>query len=152
MVKHWLLAVFLLCCKNSRLSEMWQEINFDIFWLLVYLVDISLMCGCMWFIVLYNRISKDLDSPTRSIPVFGRPVRPETHGWGYAQPGILPRMGAVPATRQVGTRPIIHVFGLGDGLKVQKAYQKPDTGTSGKGVACDPTYLLVACDPTYLVG
>lgn len=87
---------------------------------------------CMWFILLYNRITKDLDldSPTRSIPVFGRPVRPETHGWGYAQPGILPRMGAVPATRRVGTRPIIHVFGLGAGLRVQKAYQKADTGTS----------------------
>ena len=28
-----------------------------------------------------------------------------------------------------------------------------DLGLSwGKGVACDPTYLLVACDPTYLVG
>ena len=39
-------------------------------------------------------------------------------------------MGAVPATRRVGTRPIIHVFGLGAGLRVQKAYQKADTGTS----------------------
>jgi len=45
MVKHWLLVVFLLCCNNSRLSEMRQEINFDIFRLLVYLADISLICG-----------------------------------------------------------------------------------------------------------
>ncbi len=80
----------------------------------------------MW---LYNCITKDLDSQTPrkcSIPVVGRPVGPETHRWGYAQPGILPRMGAIPATRQVelyigtqwsnGTR-----IWLGDGLEVQKA-------------------------------
>ena len=41
---------------------------------------------------------------------------------------------------------------LGGFVKLRLPRGKSSEFFVGKGVACDPTYLLVACDPTYLVG